>query len=114
MAWIRCVGPAGFGSSRSMCVYYRSANGSAQACLCQGIQMNMLEHMRISLDLPDPLLRKAQKLARQRKVTFRTLMADALRRYLAAAEAPRQPFKLPGRSFKGDGLVTGLAETDWE
>jgi hypothetical protein len=74
----------------------------------------MLKHMRTTMDLPDPLLRKAQKLARQRKVTFRALMADALRRYLAAEEPHRRPFKLPDRSFNGDGLVTGMAETDWE
>jgi predicted transcriptional regulator len=73
----------------------------------------MLRHMRTTLDLPDPLLRKAQKLARQRQVTFRELMADALRRYLEGQPA-RQPFRLPDRSFKGDGLVAGLAETDWE
>jgi len=75
--------------------------------------MDMLRHMRTTMDLPDPLYRKVQKLARQRKTTFRALMADALRRYLAAEETPRRLFKLPDRSFKGDGLVEGLSETDW-
>jgi len=65
------------------------------------------------MDLPDPLFRKVQKLAQQRKTTFRALMTDALRRYLAAEETPRRSFKLPDRSFKGDGLVDGLSETDW-
>jgi predicted transcriptional regulator len=73
----------------------------------------MLRHMRTTLDLPDPLLRKAQKLAQQQKTTFRAVMAEALRRYLAAEETPRRPFKLPDRSFRGDGLVEGLTETDW-
>lgn len=75
--------------------------------------MNMLRRMRTTLDLPDPLLLKAQKVARQRKTTFRAIMAEALRRYLAAEETPRRPFKLPDRSFQGDGLVEGLSNTDW-
>jgi len=65
------------------------------------------------MDLPDPLFRKIQKLVRERKTTFRALMTDALRRYLATEEKPRRPFKLPDRSFKGDGLAEGLSETDW-
>jgi len=76
--------------------------------------MDMLKHMRTTLDLPDPLLRKAQKVARQRKVTFRALMADALRHYLDEQPSRQKPFTLPDRSFKGDGLVAGLSETDWE
>ena len=76
--------------------------------------MNMLKHMRTTLDLPDPLLRKAQRIARQRKVTFRVLMTDALRRYLEEEPSRKAPFKLPDCSFKGDGLVTGVSETDWE
>ena len=70
--------------------------------------------MRITLDLPDPLLRRAQQVARQRKVTFRALMAEALRRSLREQSSQPPPFKLPDRSFRGDGLVTGLSETDRE
>jgi len=47
-------------------------------------------------------------------VTFRALMADALRRYLDEQPSRQKPFTLPDRSFKGDGLVAGLSETDWE
>jgi hypothetical protein len=74
----------------------------------------MLSHMRTTLELPDSLLKKAQRIARQRKVTFRALMADALRHYLQEQPARPLPFKLPDCSFTGDGLVAGLAETDWE
>jgi hypothetical protein len=44
--------------------------------------MSQVVQMRTTLDLPAPLLRKAQQVARQRKVTFRTLTTDALWRYL--------------------------------
>jgi len=76
--------------------------------------MDMLRHMRTTLDLPDPLLRRAQQLAQQRKVTFRALMADALRRYLQEQRSGRPAFRLPDCSFRGDGLVEGLQETDWD
>lgn len=76
--------------------------------------MEMLTHMRTTLDLPAPLLRKARQVARQRKATFRALMTDALRRYLQEPSSKQSPFKLPDRSFQGDGLVAGLPETDWE
>ena len=76
--------------------------------------MNMLKHMRTTVDLPDSLFRKAQQLARQRKVTFRALMADALRHYLLGQPSKPAPFKLPDCSFTGDGLVPGLPDADWE
>ncbi|MDX2010255.1 MAG: hypothetical protein SFW67_08700 [Myxococcaceae bacterium] len=69
--------------------------------------------MRTTLELPDPLLRKAKKLARERKVPFRTIVAEALTRFLREPEAPT-PFRLPDRSFRGDGLVADLADADWE
>lgn len=73
----------------------------------------MLTHMRTTLDLPDPLFKQAKKLARQRNVPFRAIVAEALRSFLNRAQ-PSVPFKLADGSFKGDGLVDGLAETDWE
>jgi hypothetical protein len=73
----------------------------------------MLSHMRTTLDLPDPLFRQAKKLARDRKVPFRALVAEALRRVLKE-EAPRRKFKLPDRSFGQGGLVGGLTWADWD
>lgn len=73
----------------------------------------MLWHMRTTLELPDPLFNQAKKLARQRKVPFRAIVAEALRRFLGEARA-RPAFELADGAFKGDGLVEGLDETDWE
>jgi predicted transcriptional regulator len=70
-------------------------------------------HMRTTLELPDRLFNQAKKLARRRKVPFRAIVAEALRSFLGRAEK-KAPFKLADGSFKGDGLVSGLAETDWE
>ena len=70
-------------------------------------------HMRTTLELPDPLFRKAKKLAQRRRIPFRALVADALHRLLEEEPRP-QTFQLEDASFKGDGFVSGLSETDWE
>ena len=73
----------------------------------------MLGHMRTTLDLPDPLFRQAKRLARERKIPFRALVADALRRVISE-RAPRRTFKLAERSFGDGGLVDGLTWSNWE
>lgn len=73
----------------------------------------MLSHMRTTLDLPDPLFRQAKALARERKIPFRALVAEALRR-VVTEQAPRRRFKLPDRSTGRGGLADGLSWTDWE
>lgn len=73
----------------------------------------MLSHMRTTLDLPDPLFRQAKKLARERQIPFRALVAEALRRAIAE-KASRGRFKLADHSQGRGGLVEGLAWTDWE
>lgn len=73
----------------------------------------MLPHMRTTLELPDPLFKQAKKLARDRKMPFRALVAEALRRVLAEQPAPR-PFKLADHSTGKGGLVEGLSWDDWE
>lgn len=73
----------------------------------------MFSHMRTTLDLPDPLFLQAKKLARDRKIPFRALVAEALRR-VVTEEAPRRKFKLPQRPFGRGGLVEGLSWSDWD
>lgn len=73
----------------------------------------MLSHMRTTLDLPDPLFRQAKKLARDRKIPFRALVAEALRR-VVTEQAPRRRFKLADGSTGRGGLVEGLSWGDWE
>lgn len=73
----------------------------------------MLRHMRTSLDLPDPLFKRAQKLARARGVPFRALVAEALQNLLMA-QGPAKQFRLTDTTFGGDGLVEGLDDLQWE
>ena len=73
--------------------------------------------MRTSVDLADPLLREARRLAERRGTTLRALIEEGLRLVL---ERPRvaRPYRLADHSFGGKGaaagMVEGLRETDWE
>ena len=73
----------------------------------------MLEQMRTTLELPDTLFKRAQKLARAKRVPFRALVAEALQKLLKA-EAPAERYRLPDTTFGGDGLVEGLPDLQWE
>ena len=70
----------------------------------------MLTHMRTSVDIPDPLLRRAKALARKRGVTLRQLMVDALRSILEGS--PQGRHQMTDRSFGEGGLVEGLSWAD--
>jgi hypothetical protein len=67
--------------------------------------------MRTTIDLPDPLYQRARALARKRGVPLRALVEEGLRVVL---RAPRGRYRMPDLTFHGDGLVPGLAETDWD
>ena len=77
------------------------------------IFVNMLAHMRTTLDLPDALFAKAKRTARERGTTLRTLVIEGLR-LVTERGGKRERFQLPDASFGDGGLVDGLSETDWE
>ena len=78
-----------------------------------GISLNMLSHMRTTLDLPDPLFHQAKKLAKRRKIPFRALVAEALRK-LVREDEPASAFKLKDLSLGKGGLVDGVSWSNWE
>jgi hypothetical protein len=69
--------------------------------------------MRTSVDIPDPLLRRAKKLARQRGTTLKQLLLDGLRR-VVSVDALAQPHQMKDCSFGEGGLVDGLSWSDSE
>jgi hypothetical protein len=75
--------------------------------------MNMLRHMRTSVDIPDPLLRRARSLARQRGITLRQLRIDGLRAALDHETSPSE-HRMEDRSYGEGGLVGGLSWSDVE
>ena len=74
----------------------------------------MLTHMRTTLELPDPLFKKAKKLARERGIPFREVVAEALRLLFREPNSERKPFVLKDTAAGGSGLVNGLSWNDWD
>lgn len=71
----------------------------------------MLTHMRTSVDIPDPLLRRARRLARERGTTLRQVLLDGLRA-IVSSEKPSSKYRLKDRSYGSGGLVDGLSWGD--
>jgi hypothetical protein len=74
--------------------------------------MVWVTHMKTTIDIADPLLRRAKRLAGQRGTTLKAVIEDALRRELAAAEEGG-PAPIRTHTFGGRGLQPGLTWSDW-
>lgn len=69
--------------------------------------------MKTTLDISDPLLREARKVAARERTTLRALVEQGLRDVLVR-KRERSDFRLRDASFKGHGLQGELANGDWE
>jgi hypothetical protein len=69
--------------------------------------------MKTTVELSDPLFRRAKRLAKRRGTTLRQVIEDALRAALDAEEraAARAPIRT--HTFGGRGLQPGLSWSDW-
>jgi hypothetical protein len=69
--------------------------------------------MKTTIDIADPLLREARKLAEHEGTTVRAIVERGLR--LAVAEArTKRPFKLRDASVGGEGLTPEFRDAGWE
>ena len=69
--------------------------------------------MKTTIEISDPLLRDARKLAAREGVTLRAIVERGLRRVVAESKTS-PPFKLRKASFKGEGLQVGLEAASWD
>ncbi|HEY8698838.1 MAG TPA: hypothetical protein VIM02_14605 [Rhizomicrobium sp.] len=69
--------------------------------------------MKTTIEIADPLLRKARKLATREGVTLRTLVERGLSRVVNDTKKPGS-FKLRRAAFKGSGLQTEFRDASWE
>ena len=69
--------------------------------------------MKTTLDIADPLLREARKIATRERTTLRALVEQGLRRVIAEKK-DASPFKLRSAAFKGNGLRPELRDASWE
>jgi hypothetical protein len=69
--------------------------------------------MKTTLDISDPLLREARKIAARERTTLRALVEQGLRR-IVAEKARKPTFRLRKASFKGRGLRPEIADAGWD
>src|SRR6516225_2279843 len=69
--------------------------------------------MKTTIEISDPLLREARKLAAREGVTLRALVERGLHRVIAERKQGA-PFKLRRASFKGKGLRAELRDAGWD
>ncbi|HXR88453.1 MAG TPA: hypothetical protein VN728_15845 [Stellaceae bacterium] len=70
--------------------------------------------MKTTIEISDPLLREARKVAAREGVTLRTLVERGLHRVVSETKASGAPFKLRRASFKGNGLQADQRDASWE
>ena len=69
--------------------------------------------MKTTLEISDPLLREARKLAAREHTTLRSLVERGLRQVVTEKKRARA-FQLRKASFKGRGLRPDLGDAGWE
>jgi hypothetical protein len=69
--------------------------------------------MKTTLDISDPLLRDARKIAAREGTTLRALVEQGLRQVVTQKKR-RQAFRLRKVTFRGRGLRPELRDASWE
>ena len=69
--------------------------------------------MKTTVDIADPLLDAARKIASRDGTTLRALIEQGLR-YVVEETSRQNSFKLGDGSFKGEGLQPEFAEAGWD
>ena len=69
--------------------------------------------MKTTIEIADPLLREARKLAAREGLTLRAMVECGLHNVIAEARNGA-PFKLRRASFKGKGLRPELRDASWD
>jgi hypothetical protein len=69
--------------------------------------------MKTTIEISDPLLREARKIAARERTTLRALVEQALRSVIAEKKR-KSTFRLRKASFKGRGLRPELADGGWD
>jgi hypothetical protein len=70
--------------------------------------------MKTTIEISDPLLRDAKKLASRQGTTLRTLVESGLRAELQRRKSAAGDFRLRRASFKGKGLQPEASTLSWD
>lgn len=71
----------------------------------------MVTHMKTTIEISDALLRRAKERARERHITLRSLIEEAL---AATLDKPVGATKVEPVTFKGNGLSREFEDASWE
>ena len=69
--------------------------------------------MKTTIDIADPILKDARKLAAREGITVKALVELGLRRIIAEKRRSG-PFRLRKASFKGRGLQADVKDAGWD
>lgn len=69
--------------------------------------------MKTTLDISDSLLNRAKELAREQKVTLRSLAEEGLR-LVIEKRSGRKPHRVQPVTFKGEGMSPEFEGASWE
>jgi hypothetical protein len=70
-------------------------------------------HMKTTIDIADPILRRAKLVAARRQTTLKNVIEEALRRTFEEESRARRPQRLQTHVYRGNGLQPGLSWDDW-
>jgi hypothetical protein len=70
--------------------------------------------LKTTLEIADPLLNEARKIAARESTTLRALVEQGLRQVVAERKRPRKKFKLRDASVGGGWLRPELEGASWE
>jgi len=74
----------------------------------------MATHMKTTVDLPEPLLEQAKRLAARDSTTLRELIEAGLRHVLKQRSRSAKPFVMRDARVEGDGLDDEFVGRSWE
>lgn len=74
----------------------------------------MVAHMKTTVEIPDPVLSSAKKVAAEEGTTLRVLVEEGLRLALERRGSERKPFVLKEASVGGRGLKEAVRGASWD
>ena len=74
----------------------------------------MVTHMKTTIELSDPLLERAKRLAARDSTTLRELVEAGLRHVLKARTQRVEPFVLRDARVDGRGLSPEFSDASWD
>ena len=81
--------------------------------LAPGSGHDMVTHMKTTVDIADPLLDEAKRVANRDGTTVKALLEQGLRHVLSERKTAGA-FRLRKATFRGRGLQSGVAHLSWD